>query len=60
MIKIWVVCTMLLGYPTPVTNNVTFDNESGCQLFLHTKFDQRIQDALKLECAQVGQKGDRE
>ena len=50
MTKIWVIYTLMFGYGVPTLDKAHFDNESGCELYLHTQYTDPVIEAFQLRC----------
>ena len=51
--KAFVIYTMLFGIPMPLHDDARFTNMSACQIYLHTHYDEKIQEAFKVYCEDV-------
>jgi len=47
---IWIVYTLMFGYPVPTMGNREFATQSGCELYKHS-LDERVVEAFKLVCS---------
>jgi len=47
---IWIVYTLMFGYPVPTLDEHEFTNESACVIYMHS-FSQQVVDAFQLVCA---------
>jgi hypothetical protein len=47
---IWIVYTLMFGYPVPTLEGPHFNNEISCQVYLGT-LDQQIVEAFQLVCS---------
>jgi len=47
---IWIVYTLMFGYPVPTLDEHEFTNESACVIYMHS-FSQQVIDAFQLKCA---------
>ena len=47
---IWLVYTLMFGYPVPTLSSPQFANETSCQIYLGT-LDQQVVKAFQLVCS---------
>jgi len=47
---IWIVYTLMFGYPVPTLDEHEFTNQSACMIYMHS-FTQEVVDAFQLVCA---------
>jgi hypothetical protein len=47
---IWIVYTLMFGYPVPTRDSPEFTNQTACVIYMHS-FSQQVIDAFQLVCA---------
>jgi hypothetical protein len=47
---VWIIYTLMFGYPVPTLNEHEFTTESACIIYLRS-YSQQVIDAFKLVCA---------
>jgi hypothetical protein len=47
---IWIVYTLMFGYPVPTLESPQFSNEASCQIYLAT-LDEQVVKAFQLVCS---------
>lgn len=50
--KVWVICTMLFGYPMPLPDGPEFTNESACIAAIGSMRLATVRESFKLVCVQ--------
>ena len=51
--KSFAIYFMLMGYPLPAQDGAQFTNMSACQIYLHTHYDEQVQEAFKIYCEET-------
>jgi hypothetical protein len=46
-----VIYTMMFGYPIPTDDSPQFDNQTACQIYLHTRYSDAVVDAFQPVCS---------
>lgn len=49
--KVWVVYTMLFGYPTPLPDSPEFTTETACMLYIGGSRLEQVRQTFKLVCS---------
>lgn len=47
---IWIVYTLMFGYPVPTHDTHEFANKAACEIYKHT-YSEEVVDAFKLVCS---------
>ena len=47
---IWIIYTLMFGYPVPTLDKLEFTNETACMIHIRS-FSQQVIDAFQLVCA---------
>jgi hypothetical protein len=48
---VWIVYTMMLGYPLPTIDSPEFSNRTACEIYLRS-YSEEVVDTFKLVCSQ--------
>jgi hypothetical protein len=47
---VWLIYTLLLGYPVESGGGLKFTNQSGCELYMRANFKDEVIQAFQLVC----------
>jgi len=49
--KVWLVYTLLFGYPVPLPDSPEFSNETACVIYIGGERLAQVREVFKLKCA---------